>query len=315
MSCDDPSDSRDGGRIVPLTPTCTAALSLSLHLPRRAVVFINLKPFVALSWFFSMQSFLHSARTGHPRNLSSFQHTSSCSPAELPSQIVMSVPLGKEPPRICSCGCNRSLCRSTEWRHIKKKTLTMRHESPPPPKRRRVACSQAGQESFIITPDKQKQSRTDNISSSSHTRADASDRPQISNPRLHAPSTDEFNPSLPLLDPPPASNLPQPPGDTLTEASDLYVDNVLLNLYTRTHRTTDQSDDEDSEGAPEGDAVEAVDYVDHETDDSWNGEDIAVEGDADPREGIVSDWDLLAEEFIVEAEELSKFEHSLLRTS
>jgi hypothetical protein len=34
----------------------------------------------------------------------------------------------------------------------------------------------------------------------------------------------------------------------------------------------------------------------------------------DPREGIVSDWDLLAEEFIVEAEELGKFEHSLSHT-
>jgi hypothetical protein len=34
----------------------------------------------------------------------------------------------------------------------------------------------------------------------------------------------------------------------------------------------------------------------------------------DPREGIVPDWDMLAEEFIVEAEELGKFEHSLLHT-
>ena len=29
-----------------------------------------------------------------------------------------------------------------------------------------------------------------------------------------------------------------------------------------------------------------------------------MEGNADPREGIVSDWDLLIEEFIVEAEDL-----------
>jgi hypothetical protein len=37
-----------------------------------------------------------------------------------------------------------------------------------------------------------------------------------------------------------------------------------------------------------------------------------MEGNVDPREGIVSDWNLLAEELIVEAEELGKFEHSLL---
>ena len=64
-----------------------------------------------------------------------------------------------------------------------------------------------------------------------------------------------------------------------------------------------------------GDAVEAPDYVDHETDDSRDGEDVAVESDADPREGIVSDWDLLTEDFIVQAEELGKFGHSLLHTS
>ena len=39
-----------------------------------------------------------------------------------------------------------------------------------------------------------------------------------------------------------------------------------------------------------------------------------MEGEVGPREGIVSDWDLLAEEFIAEAEELGKFEHSLLQT-
>jgi hypothetical protein len=39
-----------------------------------------------------------------------------------------------------------------------------------------------------------------------------------------------------------------------------------------------------------------------------------MEGDVDPREGIISDWDLLAEEFIMEAEELGKFKHSLLHT-
>jgi hypothetical protein len=59
------------------------------------------------------------------------------------------------------------------------------------------------------------------------------------------------------------------------------------------------------------DAVEASDSVDHET-DGLNGEGVAMEGDADPHEGIVSDCDLLNEEFIVEAERLRKFEHSLL---
>jgi hypothetical protein len=106
-----------------------------------------------------------------------------------------------------------------------------------------------------------------------------------------------------LLDPPSAS----PAGDALAEAPGP----VLLDLHALTHRTADQSDDEDSEDPLEGD-VEAANSVDHETNDFWNGEDVATEGDADPREGVVSDWDLLAEEFIVEAEELGKSEHSLL---
>lgn len=45
-----------------------------------------------------------------------------------------------------------------------------------------------------------------------------------------------------------------------------------------------------------GDTVEAADSVYHETDYFWNGEDIVMQGDVDPREGTVSDWDLLAEE-------------------
>jgi hypothetical protein len=220
---------------------------------------------------------------------------------------------GKGHIRLCSCGCNRPVSKSTEWRHKNRRrslrSLPVQPESPPPPKRRRIAHFQA--ESPIITPGKQKQTR---ISSSSHSRVDDSDHPQFfSFPQLHAPSFDESDTSLPLLDPPPASNLLQPPGDALTEASGRVVDDVLLNLHTRTHRT-DQTDDEDPEGTLEGD-VEAADYADHETDDFFNGEDVAVEGDADPREGIVSDWDLLTEEFIVEAEELSKFGHSLLHTS
>jgi len=99
------------------------------------------------------------------------------------------------------------------------------------------------------------------------------------------------------------------------EVSCLFGDDFLQNLHTRTHRTTNQSDDKDFEGSLKGDAVEAGDYIDHETDDFWNGEAITVEGDADPHEGIVSDWDLLAKEFIVEAEEFGKFWHSLLHTS
>ena len=124
----------------------------------------------------------------------------------------------------------------------------------------------------------------------------------------------EFDPSLPLLDSPPASNLLQLPGDARTEASGLSADSILLNLHARTHRTTDQSNDEDSEDTLESDAAEAADSVDHETDGFWNGDDVVTQGDMDPCEGIVSDWDLLAEEFIVEAEELGKFKHSLLHT-
>ncbi|KAF8502333.1 hypothetical protein F5888DRAFT_1800813 [Russula emetica] len=81
-------------------------------------------------------------------------------------------------------------------------SLLMQRESPPPPKWRCIAHIQAGQESFIIRPGKQKQSRTDNNSSTSHSRADASSS-SSDHPQLHAPSS-EFNPSLPLLDPPPA---------------------------------------------------------------------------------------------------------------
>ena len=175
----------------------------------------------------------------------------------------------------------------TVWRH-KKKTLVGRLESPPPPKRCRINSPAS-------------HSRTDAGSSSSDHHP----------PQLHAPPF-EFNPSLPLLDPSPASNLLQSPGDSLTEAPGPSVDNVPLDLHAQTHRTADQSDDEDSEDALEEDAVEAADSVDYETDDFWNGENIAMEGDVDPHEGIVSDWDLLAEEFIVQAEELGKFEHSLL---
>lgn len=138
--------------------------------------------------------------------------------------------------------------------------------------------------------------------------------PPDGDPELPAPAFEfEFNPSLPLLDPPAASEPLQSPEDVRTEASD-HVDDILLTLHTQTHRTTEDSDEEDPEGALEWDAVEAADTINIEPDDFRDGEDVDIEGDTDPREGVVSDWDLLAEEFIVEAEELSKLEHSLLHT-
>jgi hypothetical protein len=39
-----------------------------------------------------------------------------------------------------------------------------------------------------------------------------------------------------------------------------------------------------------------------------------MEGDVDPCEGVVLDWDLLAREFTVGAKVLGEFEHSLLLT-
>ena len=92
----------------------------------------------------------------------------------------------------------------------------------------------------------------------------------------------------------------------------LLVDDFLRNFHTQTHRIADQGDDEDSESDED---LEAADYVDDESDDSRNGEDNAMEGDADPREDIVSDWDLLTEKFIVDAEELGNFGHFLSHTS
>lgn len=119
-----------------------------------------------------------------------------------------------------------------------------------------------------------------------------------SDPQLHAP---EFE-----FDPPAASDSLQPGGR--------FVNDVLLNLHTRTHLTTDDSDNEDSEDAFEGDAVEAADSIDPETNDFSGGEDVDMVSDVDPREGILSDWEILAEEFIVGAEKLRKFEPSFLHT-
>jgi hypothetical protein len=157
---------------------------------------------------------------------------------------------------------------------------TAQPESPPPPKQRRIAHIQVDTGS----------------SSSNH-------------PRLHTPPFD-FSPSLPLLDPPAALDLLQLPGDGRTVPSGRFFDDVLLSLHTRTYRTTDEGDNEDSDDALEGGAIEAAD--DPGTDDSWDEED--VEDEVEPHEGIASDWDILAEEFIVEAERLGKFEVSLLHT-
>jgi hypothetical protein len=186
---------------------------------------------------------------------------------------------------LCSCGCNRLLTRWPIQQHLKLKHLASigQHESPPPPKRRRITHFQA-----------------DASSSSGH-------------PQLDAPSF-EFNPSLPLVDPPAASDPLQSPVDAQTEVSGRFFDDVLLNLHTQTHQTTDDSDSEDFEDALEGDGVEAAHTIDPETNDFRDREDTDTEDDVDPREGIVSDWDILAEEFIVEAEKLGKFEYSLSHT-
>jgi hypothetical protein len=189
----------------------------------------------------------------------------------------------------CSCGCNRQVTRWTAARHISGQQL----ESPPPPKRRRVAHSQRGQESLITRPGKREQSRTGNNSSTAHSRTDASSSSSDQPPF-------DFDPSSPT----------SPAGDASTEASGPSLDKALLDIYALRHRTSYRSDDEDSEDVLEEDVVEAVDFVDHETSDFWDGEDVAMEGGVDPREGIVSDWDLLTEKFIVEAEELGEFEHS-----
>ena len=156
-------------------------------------------------------------------------------------------------------------------------------ESRPPPKRRRIAPLQA------------------DASSSSSGR-----------PQFHAPSS-EFNPPPPFFDPPAVLNLPQSSVYVRSIPSGQFVNGVPLNLHTRTHQATDESDNE-SEDALEGDAAEATDSTGPGTDDLWNGEDVNMEDEVDPREGIVPDSDILAEEFLAEAEELGKSKHYLLHT-
>jgi len=124
----------------------------------------------------------------------------------------------------------------------------------------------------------------------------------------------EFNPSLPFLDVPEGSNLLQLPGYARTIPSGHIVDDILLNIYAWTYRATDESNNEDSEDAPKGDATGAADSISPGTGDLWNGEDIDTEEEEDPHGDVVLHWDILAEDFIAEAEEFGKSKDSLLHT-
>jgi len=170
------------------------------------------------------------------------------------------------------------------WDHIIATMTWGESKSRPPPKRRRIAPLQA------------------DASSSSSGR-----------PQFYAPSS-EFNPFLPFFDPPVAlTNLPQSPGYACSIPSGQFVNNVPLNLHTRTCRAIDESDNE-SEDALDGDAAEATDPTGPGTDGLWNGEDVDMEDKVDPHEGIILDLDILVEEFLMEAEELGKSKYYLLHT-
>ena len=181
----------------------------------------------------------------------------------------------------CICGCNRLLTQWTIWCHVQSSTMQRKSGSPPPCKRHCTGHFQAGASS----------------SSSSH-------------PQFHMPSF-EFDPSLPFLDLPEASNLLQLPGYTHTIPSGCIVDDILLNLHARTHWATDESNNEDSEDALRGDVTEAAGPG---TGNLGNGEDIDTEEEEDPYGDVISHWDILAQDFIAEAEELGKSKHSLLHT-
>jgi len=129
-------------------------------------------------------------------------------------------------------------------------------------------------------------------------------------PQFHVPLF-EFNPSLPFLDLPEASNLLQSPGYACTIPSGCVVNDILLNLHAQTHRATDESNNEDSEDTLGGDVTEAAGPG---TGNLWNGEDIDTEEEEDPYGDIILHWDILAQDFIAEAEELGKSKHSLLHT-
>ena len=107
--------------------------------------------------------------------------------------------------------------------------------------------------------------------------------------------------------------LPQPPEDAHTVLPHCFADNILLDLHAWTHQNPNENNDGDPEDAPEEDAVDA-DSIDPGTGDFWNKEDVDVEGEVDPRKGIILLWDILTEKFIVEAEEFGKFAYSLLDT-
>jgi len=170
------------------------------------------------------------------------------------------------------------------WDHIIATMMQGESESCPPPKQRHIAPLQADASS----------------SSSGH-------------PQFHTPSS-KFNPSLPFFNPPAAStNLPQSPGYARSIPSSQFVNNVPLNLHTRTCQAIDESDNE-SEDALNGDAAEATDPTGPGTDGLWNGEDIDMEDKVDPHEGIIPDSDILVEEFLMEVEELGKSKYYLLHT-
>ena len=63
-----------------------------------------------------------------------------------------------------------------------------------------------------------------------------------------------------------------------------------------------------------GDTTRAADSISPRTGNLWNGEDIDTEEEEDPHGDIVLHWDILAEDFIVEAEEFGKSKESLLHT-
>ena len=226
----------------------------------------------------------------------------------------------EEPPKnkisLCPCRCSDLLTQRTIQRHLRAKAeaeaqteaqaqaqaeaeaqaedlaqararaeaeaLLVQYEALPPPKRRRITHFQADASS----------------SSGRH--------PQSCTPEF------KLDPPLPSLDRPADLDQFQSLGDVRTVPSHHLVNDVLLDLHARTHRNTDESDDKGSEDALEEDAVEAADSIDPGTD---NREDIGMEGKVDSCEGVVSDWDILAEDFIAKAEELGKFEPFLIAYS
>ena len=226
----------------------------------------------------------------------------------------------EEPPKnkisLCPCRCSDLLTRRTIQCHLRAKAeaearteaqaqaqaeaeaqakdlarararaeaqaLLVQYEALPPPKQHRIAHFQADASS----------------SSGCH--------PQSCTPEF------ELDPPLPSLNRPADLDQFQSPGDVHTVPSHRLVNDILLDLHAQTHRNTDESDDEGSEDALEEDAVEATDSINPGTDD---GEDVDMEGEVDSCEGVVLDWDILAEDFIAEAEELGKFEPFLIAYS